>query len=161
MDKPTINFLNPIQNKLIRKRRTFMERTKIIASLTKRELEIMTILWNSPNPLIASEIASPDSGLTINTVQAILRKLLKNKLIAIHSIVHSNTVLCRSYKPLLSKQEFALLKLSFEYQKVKDSISLSELTAFLLDTNSDKEQTQKDLIELKELLESYTEKETF
>lgn len=135
-----------------------MERKDMIASLTKREIDIMTILWNSPKAMIASEIASAEPTLTVNTVQAVLRKLLKNKLITVDSIVYNNTVLCRSYKPLLSEQDFALCKLSSEYQKIGASISKASLVSALLDANSSKEQTKKDLIQLRQMLDEYTRK---
>ena len=49
---------------------------KQFLKLTGREMDIMNILWNSQKPLIASEIAEYRSDLTINTVQAVIRKLL-------------------------------------------------------------------------------------
>jgi len=46
--------------------------------LTKRQQEIMEILWNSPEPLKASDIVKLDESFNINTVQAALRVLLEN-----------------------------------------------------------------------------------
>ena len=54
-------------------------------NLTKREKEIMEVLWASPKSLVASEIAKEGGGMSLNTVQAILRKLLKNGLINLKS----------------------------------------------------------------------------
>ena len=48
--------------------------------LTDREMDILNILWSSESPLIASEIANSDPSLTINTIQVVLRNLLKKKL---------------------------------------------------------------------------------
>ena len=43
-------------------------------SLTTREKDILSILWNSDKGLIASEIVKlGDKTLTINTVQAVLK----------------------------------------------------------------------------------------
>lgn len=76
-------------------------------SLTGREKDILSILWNSDKGLIASEIVKlGDSTLTINTVQAVLKKLVKRELIQIEQIVYSGTVLSRSYVPTLSEEEF-------------------------------------------------------
>lgn len=50
---------------------------KKFPKLTSREIDILNILWENEKPLIASEIADARSDLTINTVQAVLRKLLK------------------------------------------------------------------------------------
>lgn len=75
-------------------------------NLTGRERDILSILWNSEKGMIASEIVKERDDLTINTVQAVLKKLLKRKLIEVDQIVYSGTVLSRSYKPTLSESEF-------------------------------------------------------
>ena len=56
---------------------------KKFPKLTSREVDIMNILWTSGKPLIASEIADCRPDLTINTVQAVLRKLLKYQLVEV------------------------------------------------------------------------------
>lgn len=73
---------------------------------TKKELEIMKTLWNSDQPLIASDIVKQNKSLNINTVQACLRTLISNKAIKVADIVHSGTVLTRSYAPIISKEEY-------------------------------------------------------
>ena len=75
-------------------------------NLTGREKDILNILWNSEKGLIASEIVKEQEGLTINTVQAILKKLLRRNLIKVDQIVYSGTVLSRSYVPTLTEAEF-------------------------------------------------------
>jgi len=75
-------------------------------NLTGREKDILDILWNAEKGLIASEIVKQMEGLTINTVQAVLKKLLKRNLIKIDQIVYSGTVLSRSYVPTLTEAEF-------------------------------------------------------
>ena len=66
---------------------------KIPDNLTRRDMDIMNILWQSEEPMTASQIAGVNPDLTINTVQAVIRKLLKEKLIKIDNIVYSGTVL--------------------------------------------------------------------
>lgn len=48
--------------------------------LTKKERTIMDILWNANSALSASEIKDTSPDLNINTVQQVLRNLLKCKL---------------------------------------------------------------------------------
>lgn len=36
--------------------------------LTKKQLEVMKILWNSPTPMIASNIEKENPSLNINTI---------------------------------------------------------------------------------------------
>ena len=74
--------------------------------LTKKELEIMKILWNSNKALVASEIGSRGEELNINTVHACLRTLLKKEVIKIDRIVYSGTVLTRSYSPVITKEDY-------------------------------------------------------
>ncbi len=81
-------------------------------SLTGREKDILSILWNAEKGMIASEIVKERDDLTINTVQAVLKKLLRRKLIEVDQIVYSGTVLSRSYKPAMSEPEFETRMLS-------------------------------------------------
>nr|WP_294492751.1 BlaI/MecI/CopY family transcriptional regulator [uncultured Mediterraneibacter sp.] len=74
--------------------------------LTKKELEIMKILWDSNKALVASEIANHGEALNINTVHACLRTLLKKEAIKIDGIIYSGTVLARSYSPVITKENY-------------------------------------------------------
>lgn len=133
---------------------------KQFLKLTGREMDIMNILWNSQKPLIASEIAEYRSDLTINTVQAVIRKLLKYQLIEVADIVYSGTVLSRSYKPSISSEEYAVHKVTSDYLAFQKCLSKSKLVSALLDTeeSTDKalttiEELQKMLIEYKKSIE--------
>ncbi len=74
-------------------------------SLTRKEVEIMEILWASDRPLTASDIKEKHT-VNPNTVEACLRTLLKKEVIKVADIVYSNTVLCRSYTPVLRRDEY-------------------------------------------------------
>ena len=78
--------------------------------LTNRERDILDILWESGKSMVASEITSMRDDLSINTVQAVLKKLLQKKLIAVDEIVYSGTVLSRSYKPTMTPDQFEIQK---------------------------------------------------
>ena len=54
--------------------------------MSKRELDIMNVLWESEDSLIASEIPGIKPEISLNTVQSVLRKLLKKKLVKITKI---------------------------------------------------------------------------
>ena len=100
---------------------------KQFLKLTGREMDIMNILWNSQKPLIASEIAEYRSDLTINTVQAVIRKLLKYQLIEVADIVYSGTVLSRSYKPSISSEEYAVHEVTSDYLAFQKCLSSQNL----------------------------------
>ncbi|MGX7199997.1 BlaI/MecI/CopY family transcriptional regulator [Enterococcus nangangensis] len=74
--------------------------------LTKKERQIMNIFWNENKSLSANNIILLDSSLSKNTVQAVLRKLLKYKLIHVVDIGYSGTVLTRLYEARISQEEF-------------------------------------------------------
>lgn len=73
---------------------------------TKKQLDVMKILWESDTPLVASDIVKKDDTLNINTVQACLRSLIANHSVKVADIVYSGTVLTRSYTPVISREEY-------------------------------------------------------
>ena len=131
---------------------------KIPDNLTGRDMDILNILWKSDESLTASQIASSDQGLTINTVQAVIRKLLKEKLIKIDNIVYSGTVLCRSYCPTMSEDDFALSQFNCEYRKIQKRISKSTLVSALLGSEKNPDVIKNDISELQAMLDEYKEK---
>ena len=110
---------------------------KKFPKLTSREVDIMNILWTSGKPLIASEIADCRPDLTINTVQAVLRKLLKYQLVEVADIVYSGTVLSRSYRPTITSEEFAVHEMTSDYLAFEKTLSKPLLVSALLDTEED------------------------
>ena len=119
-------------------------------NLTKREKEIMEVLWTSPKSLVASEIAQKGGGMSLNTVQAILRKLLKNGLIKVNEIVYSGTVLSRSYIPTISPETFEIQRLLSEQK----DITTSRFVATLLEQEQEPEKLLNEINELETLLKA-------
>ena len=119
-------------------------------NLTKREKEIMEVLWTSPKSLVASEIAKEGGGMSLNTVQAILRKLLKNGLIKVNEIVYSGTVLSRSYIPTISPETFEIQRLLSEQK----DITTSRFVATLLEHEQEPEKILNEINELETLLKA-------
>lgn len=120
--------------------------------LTNKEKEILGILWSSNMPLIASDIVKSDSSLNINTVQAILRKLLNKKLIEVAEIVYSGTVLTRSYRPLINQKDLLLQQFIDHWHNLtKNKISIPTVVATLLEHEKNENIV---ITELEELLKS-------
>lgn len=82
-----------------------MECERDIKGLTKRQEDVMNILWDAKEPIIASEIVKTGTDLNINTVQAALRSLIKKNYIEVAEIVYSGTVLTRSYRAIVKREE--------------------------------------------------------
>jgi|LSQX01.2.fsa_nt_gb predicted transcriptional regulator len=78
-----------------------------LPKISEREKDIMSVLWLAGESLTASAIAEKGNGLSINTVQAGVRNLLKKNYIEVAEIVYSNTVLTRSYRPIISAEQYA------------------------------------------------------
>lgn len=82
-----------------------MECERDMKGLTKRQEDVMNILWDAKEPIIASEIVKTGTDLNINTVQAALRSLIKKNYIEVAEIVYSGTVLTRSYRAIVKRKE--------------------------------------------------------
>lgn len=121
-----------------------MPRGKTELSLTKREMDVMTILWESNTPLVASEITKMDDSLNINTVQAVIRKLLDKKYIEVADIVYSGTVLTRSYRPTLSKKEMTVQRFIRQFQE-NDKVSIPNLVTTLLKHEKNEQEVIEEL----------------
>ncbi len=127
-------------------------------NLTGREKDILTILWNAEEGMIASDIVKKADGeLTINTVQAVLKKLLRRKLIKVDDIVYSGTVLCRRYVPAMCESEFETSMISSNILGLKRfSISPAKFMMGFLNKGQTK-MTKEEAEELMDLIQKYTE----
>lgn len=127
-------------------------------TITNRDLDILNILWESPEPLTASEICQKNNDLTMNTIQAVLRKLLRNGFIEVADVVYSGTVLCRSYRPVMSSDEFALSKITADYKTYGKNLCKTSLVASLLDIEDNPRQIMADIQDLENLIAEYKKK---
>lgn len=103
-------------------------------ALSKRELDVMNVLWAEGKPMIASEIPEKHPGLSINTVQAVLKKLLKREFIEVAKIVQSGTVLSRSYAPVITPEEYAVSYVTTEIFPFGKSIAKMRFLSALFDS---------------------------
>lgn len=121
--------------------------------LTRRESDIMSILWGEGKPMIASEIAKSMEGLTINTVQATLRKLMKRNLVEVGDIVYSGTVLCRAFRPTMTQKEFEMQVAMQSVASLKSfQISAASFASALLGQNEE-DISMEELEQLEKLIQ--------
>lgn len=133
-----------------------MPKENKIGSLTNRDMDVLEILWDNNEPLTVTQIVSKgDDGLTVNTVNAVVRKLLKLKLVEVADIVYNNTSLCRSFRPTPEARETILAFFTNEFDRFHSQISTSSLVAALLDTQKDKKKRETELAELEQYLGEY------
>ncbi len=107
--------------------------------LTEREIDILNILWSAGKPLVASDIHKLDNSISLNTIQAVLRKLLSKKLIEVAEIVYSRTVLSRSYRPTISFHDFSMQGIVKQIKDLDKSISTPSIVATLLEYEKNEE----------------------
>lgn len=117
--------------------------------LSGRELDVMNVFWESNNPITAKEITELNSSLSINTVQAVLKGLLKKEYIKVADIVYSGTVLTRSYTPVLNADEYMANQITNEFHNKR--VSAEGIVAALLKN----EESEETLYKLEEMLKQY------
>lgn len=116
--------------------------------LSGRELDVMNVLWGAEKPLVASEIGKINSSLNINTIQSVLKKLLKQNFIRIADIVYSGTVLTRSYETVLSASDYSISQFKDSFSAINKDVSTIGLIAALLEQEDDEDNVIKELEEL-------------
>lgn len=135
------------------KRIGIMRKKECNYKLTNREYDIMRILWTSEEPLTASHIAEHGENLSINTVQATLKKLLKRDLIHVDKIVYSGTVLSRAYFPSMTQEDFETQKYMDSMKRLHENhFSCSQFVASFLGQESDRKAAMHEIEQLEKLL---------
>ncbi len=92
-----------------------------------REQEILNILWKSSKGLTSANIVEVGNRLSQSTVQAVLRKLLKEGLIEVDGITHSGNVLSRVYRPTEKSRKLILEQYIESYRAVMHIVSKQEI----------------------------------
>ena len=124
-----------------------------MTKLTNREYDILKILWTSEDALTASGISEQGDGISINTVQANMKKLLKRDLIHVDQIVYSGTVLSRAYRPSVSQEDFELKRYVNNMKQLQgNDFSCSQFVACFLGQEKNRQKVQQEIDQLELLL---------
>ncbi|MDO5095998.1 MAG: BlaI/MecI/CopY family transcriptional regulator [Peptostreptococcaceae bacterium] len=78
-----------------------------LPKISDREKDVMSILWHKNEPMVASAIAKEKEGLSIHTVQNVIKKLLEKEYVVVNDIVYSGTVFSRQYRYVVTAEEYA------------------------------------------------------
>ena len=73
---------------------------------TKKENEIMDILWKHDVAMSANDIKLASKNLSINTIQQTLQKLLEIKYIKVAGIGQNKKAITRLYRPAISDAQY-------------------------------------------------------
>ncbi|MCF0245247.1 MAG: BlaI/MecI/CopY family transcriptional regulator [Ileibacterium sp.] len=82
------------------------------SGLTKRETQIMNVLWNSDVPLSSNDILQKEPELSRNTIQIVLKKLTQIGFIEIAGFGYNKNALTRTFRPIVSQEEYLWESLS-------------------------------------------------
>ncbi len=126
--------------------------------LTKNELSIMEILWEVQRPLLSNEIVDlcKEKKWKASSIHILINSLLDKQAIAVAGFEKVGKHYCRTFKPLLTKEEYMVSSVIDE-AKLNDSViremmlaliqdkSISDETLNILDSIiKDKKQKNKD-----------------
>lgn len=123
-----------------------------------RELEILNILWNSNKAMTSSDIVEEGNRLSQSTVQAVLRKLLKDGLVQVEGVTHSGNVLSRTFKPTDASRDIITKQFINNYSDIQNIVSKKSILAAMLDMETDSVKRRSEIDDLRSLLNDFDEK---
>lgn len=114
--------------------------------LTKRETQIMNVLWSSDEPLSAHDILVLAPELSRNTIQIVLKKLQTIGFIEVAGFGYNKNALTRNFRPIISQSQYI-------------QSSLTEGTSYALAMNFIKQTDNSELLDQLEQLIQEKKKE--
>ncbi len=73
---------------------------------TKKESQVMDILWCEGKPLTAREISDRISEMSVYSVQQVLSRLLEGNIIQVAGITHNRNAIARQYEPSMQEADY-------------------------------------------------------
>lgn len=112
---------------------------------TSKKQAVMNQLLSAETSLTASEIVAQNKSLNSNTVQSVVRSLLKRGYIEVAQIVYSGKVLCRSYRPTEKAKNAAFEDLSARFRSLRKNMPAPVIFAGLIDSEEDQQAVIEEL----------------
>ena len=95
--------------------------------MNQRDLDVLNILYQVGEPMMATDIVCRGKGLTQSTVTAVLRNLLQKGLVEVTGVTHSGKVLSRTYQPTPTAKEAILEHFTAQYKLFRSIVTPEEL----------------------------------
>ena len=122
--------------------------------LTKRELAVMGVLWDSAEALMVSEIVKREPKSTIFSVQRVIKNLLSKGMVTVDSHEYSHKTLARKFKAVVSAEDFEIENMQKMFSALTNKeIPASHLVASLLSTVND-DKIMDELSKLEEIIKA-------
>lgn len=126
--------------------------------LTKKEEEIMMILWDAQTPLVVSDIIEHGRKmkreLILSTTQMTINKLLKMGFVKVGAFTQVNKALARAFEPTISADELAVIK----FQQAIDPLGKNSAPILFAALLENIELSEDDILELADMIEEMKEK---
>lgn len=113
--------------------------------LTKAEHKVMEVFWENHNPLAIKDLPEKDSAINPNTAAVAVKNLLNKNFIKVSGITYHGTVLTREFEPIITREEYSLIKLQ------SDKLSIFDVISAFLKQKPDEKELQK----IEDLLNQY------
>ncbi len=124
--------------------------------VSKREDDILYVLWRAGRPLLASEIA--DDELKLTTVHTTLKRMLKKGLVQVVDFAKSGNVFGRCYEPSMSMVDYERDKFSNNFAKnAEREVTIASMVEAILDEENE-ETVRQELDGLEQIIKEKRER---
>jgi predicted transcriptional regulator len=116
-------------------------------ALTKRELDVMEIMWNFNRSIRRKDFidVANERGFNVSNLNLLLNKLLHKEIIKVDEIVKTGKTFGRTYSPKITREEYYAMQLKSNPKGV-DADSITKVLAALVDNAEGGEKTKQQTI---------------
>lgn len=113
--------------------------------MPQKELDVLSLLLRSEQPMTISDIVAMNPDYTINMIKPIIRKLSKLEMVEVAGIVYRGTSIARTFKP--TKTAHLVLQDIFqqEYQSFRELFTDNSLLISLVKSEFTKNPEKKEI----------------
>lgn len=125
--------------------------SKPVFRLTENEEQIMETLWREAKPLSRSEVINltVDKTWKDSSIHILLNQLLEKDAINVDGFVKTGKSFGRTYSPSVTKDEFDMMQLKLEYNKLQPKKSTAaSFISYLVESESFSNEELNQLIDI-------------
>ena len=123
--------------------------------MPQKELDVLSLLLRSEQPMTISDIVAMNPDYTINMIKPIIRKLSKLEMVEVAGIVYRGTSIARTFKTahLVLQDIFQQ-----EYQSFRELFTDNSLLISLVKSEFTKNPEKEEIDRLESILENFKKK---
>lgn len=123
-------------------------------NLTKKEYQIMKVLWNSDKPLLVSDILAMTDNIAENSVHPMINSLIKKGYIKVVGSMKVSKTNSRLYIANITVDEYAAIELNEIFDSTGKSPDISNLLMYF-SKHRKKKQNENFINQLQEFIDNY------